>query len=52
MRGEVLGIERRRRWSDDEKLAIVSSVGTEEPARDPSYLGDEEDSCARALTIQ
>lgn len=27
MRGEVLGLERRRRWSDDEKLAIVSSVG-------------------------
>lgn len=27
MRGEVLGFERRRRWSDDEKLAIVSSVG-------------------------
>jgi|SRR6056297_1064789 len=25
MRGEVLGIERRRRWSDEEKLAIVSS---------------------------
>ena len=27
MRGEVLGVERRRRWSDDAKLAIVSSVG-------------------------
>lgn len=27
MRGEVLGIERRRRWSDEEKLAIVSSAG-------------------------
>ncbi|NKX74776.1 transposase [Rhodobacteraceae bacterium R_SAG3] len=27
MRGEVLGFERRRRWSDEEKLAIVSSVG-------------------------
>lgn len=27
MRGEVLGIERRRRWSDEAKLAIVSSVG-------------------------
>ena len=26
MRGEVHGVERRR-WSDDEKLAIVSSVG-------------------------
>jgi transposase len=27
MRGEVLGVERRRRWSDDDKLAVVSSVG-------------------------
>ncbi|NSY40748.1 transposase, partial [Leisingera sp. ANG59] len=27
MRGEILGLERRRRWSDDEKLAIVLSVG-------------------------
>lgn len=27
IRGEVLGIERRRRWTDDEKLAIASSVG-------------------------
>ncbi len=27
MRGEVLGFERRRRWNDDDKLAIVSSVG-------------------------
>ncbi|QEW18414.1 IS2 repressor TnpA (plasmid) [Marinibacterium anthonyi] len=27
MRGEILGVERRRRWSDDEKLAIVLSVG-------------------------
>ena len=27
MRCEVLGFERRRRWSDDEKLSIVSSVG-------------------------
>lgn len=27
MRGEILGIERRRRWDDDEKLAIVSAVG-------------------------
>lgn len=26
MRGEVLGIERRRRWSDEEKLSIVSSI--------------------------
>lgn len=29
MRGEVLGVERRRRWNDDDKLAIVSSVGFE-----------------------
>jgi len=27
MRCEVLGFERRRRWNDDDKLAIVSSVG-------------------------
>ncbi|UWQ85036.1 transposase [Leisingera caerulea] len=27
MRGEILGVERRRRWSDEEKLAIVTSVG-------------------------
>ena len=27
MRGEILGAERRRRWSDEEKLAIVRSVG-------------------------
>ena len=27
MRGEILGIERRRRWSDQDKLLIVSSVG-------------------------
>lgn len=27
MRGEILGVERRRRWSDDEKLAVVLSVG-------------------------
>lgn len=26
MRGEVLGFERRRRWSDDEKLSIVREV--------------------------
>ena len=26
MRGEVLGLERRRRWRDEEKLAIVSAV--------------------------
>jgi len=29
MRGEILGLERRRRWSDDEKLSIVLSVGTD-----------------------
>jgi transposase len=27
MRGEILGVERRRRWTDDEKLAVVLSVG-------------------------
>jgi transposase len=27
MRGEILGVERRRRWDDDDKLAIVSAVG-------------------------
>jgi len=27
MRGEVLGVERRRRWSDADKLSIVLSVG-------------------------
>lgn len=25
--GEVLGVERRRRWSDEEKLAILARVG-------------------------
>lgn len=29
MQGEVLGVERRRRWGDDQKLAIVSSVGVD-----------------------
>lgn len=29
MRGEILGVERRRRWGDDDKLAIVSSVGVD-----------------------
>jgi transposase len=29
MRGEILGLERRRRWSDETKLAIVMSVGVE-----------------------
>lgn len=28
MRGEVLGVERRRRWDDEVKLTIVSAVGT------------------------
>jgi transposase len=27
MRGEILGVERRRYWGDDEKLSIVSAVG-------------------------
>ena len=27
MRGEVLGVELRRRWDDEAKLAIVSAVG-------------------------
>ncbi len=27
MRGDILGLEQRRRWSDDEKLGIVLSVG-------------------------
>ena len=27
MRGEVFGVERRRRWSDEDKLSILSSVG-------------------------
>ena len=27
MKGEVLGVERRRRWSDAEKLSILASVG-------------------------
>lgn len=27
MRGEVLGVERRRRWDDEDKLAIVCAVG-------------------------
>lgn len=27
MRGEILGVERRRFWRDDDKLAIVMSVG-------------------------
>ena len=27
MRGEILGVERRRRWNDDDKISIVGSVG-------------------------
>lgn len=27
MRGEILGVERRRRWNDEEKLEIVLAVG-------------------------
>lgn len=27
MRGEVLGVERRRRWDDGVKLSVVSAVG-------------------------
>lgn len=29
MRGDVLGLERRRRWSDDDKVRIVASVGVD-----------------------
>ena len=29
MRGEILGLERRRRWSDEEKIGIVMSVGVD-----------------------
>ena len=29
MRGDMLGLERRRRWDDDDKLAIVLSVGVD-----------------------
>jgi transposase len=29
MRGDILGLERRRRWGDDDKLAIVLSVGVD-----------------------
>ncbi|MBC7284747.1 transposase [Hoeflea sp.] len=29
MRGDILGLERRRRWSDEGKLGIVLSVGME-----------------------
>ena len=27
MKGEILGVERRRRWSEGEKLAILAAVG-------------------------
>lgn len=27
MRAGILGVERRRKWDDDEMLAIVSTVG-------------------------
>ncbi|WP_372805992.1 transposase [Loktanella salsilacus] len=30
MRGEILGFERRRRWSDEEKLGIVIAVGVDD----------------------
>ena len=29
MRGDVLGLERRRRWSDKDKVRIVASVGVD-----------------------
>ena len=29
MRGDILGLERRRRWGDEQKLAIVLSVGVD-----------------------
>jgi len=29
MRGEILGVERRRRWSVEEKLSIVMAVGVD-----------------------
>jgi transposase len=30
MRGEILGFERRRHWSDEEKLGIVMAVGVDD----------------------
>lgn len=27
MRGNILGVERRRRWSEERKLSIISEVG-------------------------
>lgn len=29
MRGDILGLERRRRWDDEQKLSIVLSVGVD-----------------------
>jgi transposase len=29
MRGDILGSERRRRWSDEDKLSIVTAVGVD-----------------------
>lgn len=29
MRGDILGAERRRRWRDEDKLAIVTAVGVD-----------------------
>jgi len=29
MRGEILGLERRWRWSDDEKIEIIMLVGVD-----------------------
>ena len=33
MRGDILGLERRRRWSDKDKLEIVLSVGVPDHAQ-------------------
>ena len=32
MRGELLGLERRRRWSDEEKIGIVIDLLPEAPS--------------------
>ena len=40
MRGEILGMERRRFWHDDDKLEIVMSVGVggaSDTAQRPAY---------------
>ena len=29
MRGDMLGVERRRRWSDEDKLSVVLAVGVD-----------------------